>query len=80
MLVGERSGLIRFYDLLSMSAFMSVECNSSTMSPMSHQRLCSIDWSASDITRLDVLTDNMWNVFDTSSSWYVHYPTSQIIS
>lgn len=62
LLVAERSGLIRFYDLISMNAFMSVECDSGSL-------LKSIDWSPSDITRLDVLAGHQWLVFDTSKSW-----------
>lgn len=58
--VAERSGLIRLYDVTTLSAFMSVECG---MSPLK-----SISWLDDDPTRIHALAASMWCTFDTSQS------------
>ncbi|KAF6031311.1 NUP37 [Bugula neritina] len=61
--VAEKSGIIRFYDMMSLTAFMSVETRSSAV-------VKSMNWSTEDSNRIDVLCGDDWLLFDIASSCF----------
>lgn len=64
--MAEKSGIIRFYDMMSLTAFMSVETRSSAV-------MKSMNWSTEDSNRIDVLCGDDWLLFDIASSWFVFH-------
>ncbi|XP_063074152.1 nucleoporin Nup37 isoform X1 [Engraulis encrasicolus] len=62
LMVAEKRGTVRFYDLLSQQALLSLDCG--------HSPLMSADWSLANSIKVGAVVGTEWHIWDVTRSSY----------